>query len=94
MHEVLSCKSGWQPKGEGGSSGDAWAALQARFAAVELEAEEELQGPAAWVAGGPGPTKLVYTYCGRICIAVNPYEQLPALYTVRPGAFYHACSVR
>jgi len=34
------------------------------------------------VAAGKGAlAKTIYTFCGRIAIAVNPYERLPQLYS-------------
>ena len=105
------------PASAGGAAephADAWAALQAKFAALDERAETELisassAGDLADGAHSPPPLphgaavvanrpllcrpasaarpalqKRVYTYCGRICIAVNPYERLPDLYTVRP----------
>ena len=36
-----------------------------------------------------GSSKQIYTYCGRICIAVNPYEQQPHFFTNEVAQQYH-----
>ena len=33
--------------------------------------------------------KRIYTYCGRICLAVNPFEPMPQLYTMEVMRTYH-----
>jgi hypothetical protein len=74
--------------GEGDDGGGArWEELQAKFAAADNELTAELSGEeeGAGTGGGHGggQQKTVYTYCGRICLAVNPYEPLPGLYAAR-----------
>eukprot|EP01052_Picozoa_sp_SAG31_P010953 SAG31_NODE_610_length_13564_cov_3.189528_3_plen_1100_part_00 len=36
----------------------------------------------------PEQDKAIYTYCGQICIAINPYQKLPWLYTPDTAAKY------
>ena len=71
-------------------SGDAqWDRLNAQMSqgldAIQLGGDDGAPPPEA--AGG---RKQIYTYCGRICLAVNPFEPMTALYTPAERQRYHA----
>ena len=72
-----------------GNTGDTqWDRLNAQM----TQALDE-SGASPPSAGSPmvdGSSKKIYTYCGRICLAVNPFEPMPSLYTRAEMRRYHA----
>eukprot|EP01050_Picozoa_sp_SAG11_P020941 SAG11_NODE_3625_length_2328_cov_1.659489_4_plen_181_part_00 len=79
---------------------DAWALLQAKAAALEAEIEGTISNADGGGSCGGSTAKdqlqkHVYTYCGRICIAVNPYERLqvrvPSLNPIASPPLQRSC---